>query len=147
MNAAEKAQSCTGGIAELTKLESRKRKGTPKFKLPPGYTGDDGLDDDEGAGIFLPQADTEPKVKNEFSDFLTPTLMEANVFDEGGSSPYRKSRYDFNKRKKMDVAGRFSTKPVTPVKNEIQSRLPTPAASSNARFTPAHFKAENRHTE
>ena len=143
----EEAQSCADGTTLERLPENRKRKGTPKCKLPPGYDREDSVDDDEGADTFLRQNDNEPKIKNEFSDSPDSDLLETNIFGEGHTSPHRNAASEFNKRTRLDSAGGFPAQPVTRVKGETQSRLATPFASSNVRFTPSHIKVESQNNE
>lgn len=130
---------------EVNEPANRKRKGTPTFKYPPGYTRES-VDDDEGADIFLPPADSAgQKIKKEFGDGMTPAEIDEMYEDSdppfprrtvesskrsklnGDSDPPFPRRTDEpSKRSKLNGAGRFSTRPVTPVKKEGLSCTDTP---------------------
>lgn len=122
-----------GMLPEGQQLENRKRKGTPKFRFPPGYAREK-VDDDEGGDLFIPLADdaANPKMKNEFSDSLSSAEIDALYEDP--DPPYPR-RAEANKRKKLDVAGRFSVHPQTPVNNDSKSGPGTPMAPHRPRLT------------
>lgn len=87
---------------------SRKRKGTPDFKFPPGYARVE-ADDDEGGNLFLPLAKdvTGPKIKNEFSDAVS---AEIDALYENPDPTYLR-RPESNKRRNLGVEGHFSVPP------------------------------------
>lgn len=80
---------------------SRKRKGTPDFKFPPGYARVE-ADDDEGGDLFLPLAKeiAGPRIKNEFSDSVSTEI------DALYENPDR--TYSRHKRGKLGITGRSS---------------------------------------
>jgi len=122
------------GIDDGKSPESRKRKGTPDFKLPPAYTREEPVDDEEGAYAFLPAwTNTEPKIKNEFH--TTTGLDQKGELFKDHDSPNAGYAAQLNKRSKLDIAGRFS-RPGTPVKNEGHSRGAISLAASKIRSTP-----------
>lgn len=113
-----------GGLYEGKQSESRKRKGTPRFKFPPGYAREE-ADDDEGGDIFLSLAEDKngPKIKNEFSDSTPLTGIEPLHEEPDRLYP---RRAESSKRNKLDLAGRFSLHSQEPVREGGRSRPGTP---------------------
>lgn len=90
-----------------------KRKGTPTFKYPPGY-GNEELDDEEPDDLFLPKDNvTQPQIKPEPMNSFSSYEVDA-LYDDDTAPLYRKSSQS-SKRSKLDVSGRFSTRPSTPL--------------------------------
>ena len=88
-----------------------KRKGTPTFKYPPGYCNEE-LDDEEPDDLFLPKDNiAQPHIKKEPMNSLSPDEVDA-LYDDT-DPPYR-TLSQSSKRSKLDVSGRFSTRPLTP---------------------------------
>lgn len=115
--------------------EGRKRKGTPNIKYPPGYRNEE-VDDEESDNLFLPKGDAAaPEIKHEPNDSISWEEMEALYADP--DPPYPTSSQS-SKRSKLDLSGRFSIRPSTP----LNGRLGTPTPSSIRHGTP--FKAVNK---
>ncbi len=114
---------------------SLKRKGTPKFKYPPGYQNEE-LDDEESDDLFLPKGNpAEPRIKRESISSRSAEEMDA-LYDDA-DPPYPTSSQS-SKRSKLDLFGRFSAKPSTPLRAGA-GRLPTPTPSFVRRGTPSQF--------
>ena len=93
--------------------EGRKRKGTPKFKYPPGYHNEE-LDDEESDDLFLPKENTAgPKIKRESHNSISSEEMNA-LYDDP-DPPYPTSSQP-SKRSKLNLSGRFSMRPSTPLR-------------------------------
>ena len=89
-----------------------KRKGTPTLRYPPGYCNEE-LDDDEPDDLFLPKDNiAQPKIKREPMNSLSSDEVDA-LYDDA-DPPYRTSLQS-SKRSKLDVSGRFSKRPSTPL--------------------------------
>ena len=112
-----------------------KRKGTPVFRYPPGYCNEE-LDDDEPDDLFLPKDDTvQPKIKREPMNSSSSDEVDA-LYDDA-DPPYRKLSQS-SKRSKLDVSGRFSKRPSTPLGaspgKHATPRRGTPSQSTNKNF-------------
>lgn len=105
--------------------EGRKRKGTPKFKYPPGYHNEE-LDDEESEDLFLPKENTAgPKIKRESDNSMSSEEMNA-LYDD--PDPPHPTPSQSSKRSKLDLSGRFSMRPSTPLRAGT-GRLATPMPS------------------
>lgn len=94
------------------KQQGFKRKGTPVFRYPPGYRNEE-VDDEEPDDLFLPKEDiAQPKIKQEPKNSLSSDEIDA-LYDDP-DPPYRTSSQS-SKRSKLDVCGRFSKRPSTPL--------------------------------
>ena len=94
------------------KYQTFKRKGTPAFRYPPGYCNEE-MDDEESDDLFLPKDNTaQPKIKREPMNSFSSDEVDA-LYDNA-DPPYRTSSQS-SKRSKLDVSGRFSTRPSTPL--------------------------------
>ena len=104
----------------------QKRKGTPVFRYPPGYCNEE-LDDEEPDDLFLPK-----EIKREPMDSFS--LDEVDALYDDADQPYRTSSQS-SKRSKLDVSGRFSTRPSTPLGASpgkyATPRRGTPSQSTN----------------
>ena len=99
-------------------LANRKRKGTPNFKIPPGYAREE-VDDDEGADTFLqPQSDAVPIFKKESSDSMSSSELDA-LCDED-AVPHSPHTAPSNQRRRLNLTGRCSMRLRTPVENGNQ---------------------------
>ena len=106
--------------------EGLKRKGIPKSKYPSGYR-DEEMDDEEPEDLFLPQGTPAgPKIKRESINSMSSEDMDA-LYDDA-DPPYPLSSQS-SKRSKLDLSGRFSTRPST-------KTLATPVPSSVRHGTP-----------
>ncbi len=119
--------SSDGSVEKLSEhklCKSRKRKGTPDFKLPPGYTRVE-EDDDEG-DLFLPPPEdaTSPHIKKEVGSLSSPNF--GTLY--GNLDPTHPERGESNKRSKLGSAFRASTPPLIPVSIDGGSRHGTPFA-------------------
>lgn len=110
-------------LSEHTSYKSRKRKGTPDFKLPPGYTRVE-EDDDEG-DLFLPPTEdaTSLHIKKEVGSSSSTELDTLS----GNLDPTHPGRGGSNKRSKLGSAFRASTPPQIPVRIDGASRHGTPS--------------------
>lgn len=106
--------------------EGGKRKGTPKFKYPPGYHNEE-LDDEESEDLFLPQENVAgPKIKRESNNTISSEEMNA-LYDDP-DPPYPTSSQS-SKRSKLDLSGRFSSRPSTSLRagtGGLSTPMPSP---------------------
>ena len=115
-----------------------KRKGSPKFRYPPGYHHEE-LDDEESGDLFLPQDDVVgPKIKQEPINPLSSEEMDA-LYDDA-DPPYPTSSHS-SKRSKLDLAGRFPMRPSTTLRSST-GRHASSMPSSMRRGTP--FESTSR---
>lgn len=118
--------------------EAHKRKRTPPFKFPPGYRNEE-VDDEEPDDLFLPRGDTAgPKIKQESNNSISLEEMDALY---GDSDPPYLTSSQSSKRSKLDLSGRFSIRPSTPLRAGT-GRLATPMPSSVRHGTP--FQSTNK---
>ena len=128
--AKEMAQLSGGDLHDRNPVETRKRKGTPIFKLPPGYAMEDAVDDDELVVTFLqPGENAGPKTKSEFIGSSNTGTMEELYKDN--DSPDSQRTDERNKRSRLDSVGRFATSQLTLRKKEGAIKDETLATSSS----------------
>ena len=98
--------------------KNRKRKGTPSFKIPLGYVREE-VDDNEGADTFLQcGSDIKPKIKKESSDSISSSEL-VTLYNKD-TIPYSPYTAPSSKRSRLNLSGRCSTQPRTPVKDGNQ---------------------------
>lgn len=111
---------------EIELSGNRKRKGTPEFKMPPGYSRDEG-DDDEGKGLFLsPTGSSWPRIKQETNE--STESAEIDALYEDPDPPYPRRSSESSKRSKLDEAGKFTLPSTKPHKFNERSNRATPKA-------------------
>ena len=109
-----------------------KRKGSPRFRYPPGYHNEE-LDDEEPGDLFLPQDNgVGPKIKQETIN--SPSSEEMDALYDDADPPYPTSSYS-SKRSKLGLAGRFSMRPSAASRSST-GRLASSMPSSARRGTP-----------
>lgn len=112
-----KRPSAKGSRQEKMPLKKKyqilKRKGTPTLKYPPGYRNEE-VDDEESDDLFLPKGDSAgPKIKRESINSFSSEEIDA-LYDDA-DPPYPTSSQS-SKRNKLDLSGRFSMTPSTPLR-------------------------------
>lgn len=115
--------------------ERRKRKCTPVFRHPPGYRREElGDDDDDSEDLFLRRENTAIKRESISSDEMDDLYCDPDP-------PYPTSSQS-SKRSKLDLPGRFSIRPSTPL-GAGTGKLATPRSSSTRRGTPCQSTTTN----
>lgn len=117
--------------------EGRKRKGTPKFRYPPEYRNEES-DDEESDDLFLKGNTAGPKIKRESNNSISSEEMDALY---GDPDPVYPRSSQSSKRSKLDLSGRFSMRPSTPLRAS-SGRLATPMPSTARHGTP--FRSTNQ---
>ena len=126
-----------------TAPEKRKRKGTPKFKFPPGYRREE-ADDEESSDLFVQEENNStPKIKQEFSDSTSAEIEGLYEDTDITTQPEPVS-----KRSKTNLAGRFSVRPVyvrpgTPFRSGTVNPFSSEMRQSVSRATPM-VRAKNK---
>ena len=119
-------------VPAQTTPEKRKRKGTPKFKFPPGYRREE-VDDEESNHLFLQEIIAHPKIKRKLSDLTPSAEMEALYEDTDAITLPEPA----SKRSKMTIAGRFaSMHPTTPFRSATVNPSSSEKRRSVSRATP-----------
>ena len=119
------------------KYQMPKRKGTPTFRYPPGYCNEE-MDDDEPDDFFLSKENVAgPKIKRESDSFSSD---EIDALYDDADPPYLTSSQS-SKRNKLDLSGRFSMRPSTPLGGGA-GKFTTPMASVR-RGTPTSWINKN----
>ena len=123
--------------------ERRKRKCTPVFRHPPGYRREELYDDDDddSEDLFLRRENTGgPTIKRESisSDEMDDLYCDPDL-------PYPTSSRS-TKRSKLDLSGRFSIRPSTPL-GAGTGKLATPRSSSTRHETPYQLTTTNEKSD
>ena len=86
---------------------TRKRKGTPVSKCPPGYRVEE-VDDEESSGLFVQEENNSmPRIEQEFSEPTFSAEIEA-LYEHTDNTNLPQP---VSKRPKIDTAGRFPMPP------------------------------------